>query len=293
MIKNLLYSLFLHFLLLLLVYANFNLKNVNENKSSEISLSLIALSGTEDSKKNKISADDAELKKTDETPKAESAQEPKSVQQSKKNKVRAEPKKMAKSKPSKSVAKPVITDSAPSFKEVEKVEEKQQDTTKSKEEKVINENTDDEKSAETKKEKDLGSEKKFEQEQESDKKKNTSDDEEQDSANNLENLDLSVREKFNIHSQLKRCYSRAVLESGTSGKSKILIKVTINQDGVMDSDIDDTIDIDRYNDPKDSGYKIAVDNSRRAIDLCSPLRNLPVDKYDVWKEVVLEFGDIL
>ena len=54
MIKNLLYSLFLHFLLLTVIYANFNLKNIEENKTSEIAVSLISLNGSEDSSKTKL-----------------------------------------------------------------------------------------------------------------------------------------------------------------------------------------------------------------------------------------------
>jgi hypothetical protein len=72
-------------------------------------------------------------------------------------------------------------------------------------------------------------------------------------------------------------------------KTKILIKVRVSEDGYIDSDLDEAIDIDRYNDPAETLYKIGVDNVRRALDLCSPLRNLPLDKYDIWKEVVLEF----
>jgi hypothetical protein len=36
-------------------------------------------------------------------------------------------------------------------------------------------------------------------------------------------------------------------------------------------------------------YKIIIDNIKRALDLCSPLRNLPIEKYDSWKEIILQF----
>jgi hypothetical protein len=36
-------------------------------------------------------------------------------------------------------------------------------------------------------------------------------------------------------------------------------------------------------------YKIVIDNIKRALDLCSPLRNLPIEKYDSWKEIILQF----
>ena len=53
MIKNLLYSLFLHFLLLLAIYANFDLKTVDESKTSEVSVSLVAINGDDTSNKTK------------------------------------------------------------------------------------------------------------------------------------------------------------------------------------------------------------------------------------------------
>ena len=43
MIRNTLYSLFLHFLLLLLIYANFNLKTIDESQITDISISLLEI----------------------------------------------------------------------------------------------------------------------------------------------------------------------------------------------------------------------------------------------------------
>ena len=41
-------------------------------------------------------------------------------------------------------------------------------------------------------------------------------------------------------------------------------------------------DFEKYNDPKEIDFHIAVDNARRALSLCSPIRNLPEDKYEIW-----------
>ena len=49
MIKNLLYSLFLHFLFLLVIYSSFSTPEFDENKANEISVSLITISGKQDS----------------------------------------------------------------------------------------------------------------------------------------------------------------------------------------------------------------------------------------------------
>lgn len=290
MIKNILYSLFLHFLLLLLVYANFNLKNINEDKASEISVSLIAISGSQEFDQSKISKDTTTLKKPDSV-KKESTKTAKSEKESQKNKVASLPQKKSKSKPTKSVSKPADTKNASPVKEVEKPEPKPQEIRQNKPDDVNKENPEDKKITEPKKDQDIGAEKPEPTRQDSDNKKDSGTETAAAQINNLENIDLSVREKFNIQSQLQRCYYRAVSESGFHIKDSILIPVSINEEGVINSDIDDAIDLERYNNAKDPNYKIMIDNARRALELCSPIRNLPLDKYEIWKNVILEFGD--
>lgn len=288
MIKNLLYSLFLHFLLLLAIYANFNLKNIEENKSSEIAVSLIALDGSETSNNTKPSSEEKSEKKP-ETAAAKPSEEAKSEKKSPKNKVKEQPKKMAKSKPAKSLTEPIKEEKTAEFKQEQKPEEVQKETDKIKEDKEVNEHQDEEQNNASRKENDSGSKKKFEEEKEASDNKNAANNA-GSMVNNLENIDLSAREKFNIQSQLKRCYARAIDETKLESNLKVLVKVKVSEEGYIDSDIDDTLNNERYNNPKETNYKIAIDNARRAIDLCSPLRNLPLDKYDIWKEVMLEFG---
>lgn len=290
MIKNILYSLFLHFLLLLLVYANFNLKTISNNKSNEISVSLISISGNEDANKSKT-AQDAITEKAPEVAKKEAAKEAESQKESSKNKVASLPKRMAKARPTKSVAKPVSKESAEAVKEVEKPEDQPQESGKEKRDEIDNQNLEDKKTNEPRKDQDVGSEKKSDQKKDADSKENVSANSEAKQAQSLENVDLSAREKFNIQAQLKRCYSRAISETNFHNKTRIMVEVSINEDGVIESDIDDLVDMKKYNDPKEVNYKIAIDNARRAIDLCSPIRNLPVEKYEIWKEIVLDFGD--
>lgn len=107
-----------------------------------------------------------------------------------------------------------------------------------------------------------------------------------------EGSDLSAREKLNIQLQIKSCYKRAVQESRLDSKIKVLVKILISQEGYIENDVNDMIDIKKYNDPEQKDYKIVIDNIRRALDLCSPLRNLPVGKYEVWKEVILQFDPV-
>lgn len=100
---------------------------------------------------------------------------------------------------------------------------------------------------------------------------------------------LSIRETINIQSQIKMCYKRAIEESGFESKMKIIIKISISKDGYIENDLDEMIDLDKYNNPAFKDYKIIVDNIKRAMELCSPLRNLPLEKYESWKEIILQF----
>ena len=291
MIKNFLYSLFLHFVLLLIIYANFNLKKVNDDKTSEIAISMIALNGSENSSDIKQGSAAEKEEKKEEEVKKEEIKQPQSQRKSKKNQIKEQPKKAAKSKPAKSVKKPESKEKIEEFKPEEKEELKQEEANKIKDDKQNNENQDEKKNEVKSKEADLGAKEKSNQEQEQSSKQNAKQGETIDLANSVESMDLSAREKFNIHTQLKRCFRRAIDETKLSSKMRVIVKVNISEDGYIDSDIDDLIDIQRYNDPKEINYKIAIDNVKRAINLCSPLRNLPLDKYDIWKEAILEFDE--
>ncbi len=291
MIKNLLYSLFLHFLLLTVIYANFNLKNIEENKTSEIAVSLISLNGSEDSSKTKLDSALETKEKLDSKEKKQILENPKSQKKSPKNKVTKHPEKLAKSKPSKSITQSVIQEKNSKFKQEVTSEKIQEESDKNKKDDVKNEEKDEEENNILQKEKNLGSKEKFDEEEESDEQKNLAESDQRNIANSIENIDLSAREKFNIQSQLKMCYRRAIDETKLSSKIKISAKLSISEEGYIESDLEDLIDMARYNNPKEAGYRISVDNVRRAIDLCSPLRNLPLEKYEIWKEIILEFNN--
>jgi len=105
----------------------------------------------------------------------------------------------------------------------------------------------------------------------------------------LENLQLSAREKFNIQSQLRACYKRATINVAKSNYTA-LVKVVILPDGTIDFDAEKIIDSKRYN-AKDQNYKNRMDTVLQTFELCSPLRNMPSDKYEIWREFTIEFGD--
>ncbi|OFW81425.1 MAG: hypothetical protein A2887_03895 [Alphaproteobacteria bacterium RIFCSPLOWO2_01_FULL_40_26] len=292
MIKNLLYSLFLHFILLLIIYTNFNLKKINEDKTTEIAVSLIALNGDENASNIKpVGKNDEEEKETKTETTKEEIKKPQSQKKSKQDKVREKQQKETLSKPAKSIKKSLSQEKIQEFQRQEKEDQKQEEAPRIKEDKISNENQDSKNNDTPNQNQEIGAKQKSSEEQEENSKKNITQNETIDLANSLENMDLSAREKFNIHLQLKRCFRRAIDETKLSSKMKVIIKVIISQDGYIGSDIDELIDVKRYNNPQEINYKIAIDNVKRALNLCSPLRNLPLDKYDVWREAILEFDE--
>jgi hypothetical protein len=105
----------------------------------------------------------------------------------------------------------------------------------------------------------------------------------------IEQSGLSTKEKTNILSQLKMCYNRAISENKQKSSLGIIIKINISKDGFIESDLNSQIDLNRYHNSNQQEYKKLIDNVIKALDLCSPLRNLPTDKYDIWKELILQF----
>lgn len=263
MIKNLLYSLFLHFLLLLSIYISFNLKTPKKTNDSEVFISLVKMPLYKPPTNKKKNPPKANIKPKEIFDKKKIKKKIKKALQKIKEVKKTEvvPEKKPKKKPKKKTRKKVK-----SKKRLKPFKQKELKTVKK-----------------TVKEKDNVPEKK--QEEKPSKKV-------AEKATELENLDLSAREKLNMRSQLKRCYSRAIREADFSSKTMISIVIQIDEYGYIESNLDTILDEKRYNDPEESSYKLAVDNIRRTINLCSPLRNLPTDKYDIWKKITLDFGSI-
>lgn len=271
MIKNLLYSLCLHSLLALAIYSSFQLKNFDEKKTDEIAISLIAMDNrNENSVAPKASS---ELQK-----------KPADSQIAKQKEEVAKPEVQEKSpkKPAAKPVKPANVKPIPKTLEPEKKPEFQQKTEDSKTvpEPEAAQVHEDKKIPETEVKKEVA-------ETEPGKK----DSQTSELPGGLENLGLSAREKFNIQSQFRGCFRRAISQTKTSSRIKVVIKVNISKEGYVESDIDKLINPEYYNDPNDTRYRNSIDNVRRALEICSPLRNLPLDKYEIWKEVILEFDE--
>jgi outer membrane biosynthesis protein TonB len=295
MIKNLLYSIFLHSLLLAIIYANFNLRNYRQDEVIKVAVNLVAIDGSIiDVKKNNSEpekkAEEAPKKDEDKKPKIKDDQTPKSPKKSNKDQVKKPPKKAveAKNKKVKENKKPANIDNKNNQFKKPKEDKKDPKTELNKEDQKLDEKEAEIESDSQNKKEDLGVKKETPEETPAEEK-----DEaiaaNADNINSLQNINLSLREKFNIQSQLRVCYKRAIKENGKDSQIKVTVAVNIAEDGSMAPNFDDVIDEAKYK--QDSKYKIAIDNAKRALELCSPLRNLPLDKYDIWKEVLLEFDE--
>ncbi|AZL15437.1 TonB C-terminal domain-containing protein [Rickettsiales endosymbiont of Stachyamoeba lipophora] len=105
-----------------------------------------------------------------------------------------------------------------------------------------------------------------------------------DSSNYNESDPLSLSEMDAIRSQIEKNWN---VPAGAKDAKDLIIKlnITINPDGevtsvkILDTNFNGT----------STFYKAAAESAVRAVYRASPIQNLPVNKYDSWKEVVLTF----
>ena len=109
----------------------------------------------------------------------------------------------------------------------------------------------------------------------------------------IKTIGLTNREKFNLYSQIKSCFQRAIEEKGQESSQRILVKIKISKSGFITSDISDLEEMIEFKEINKEQFKIAVYNAKRAIEICNPLRGLPKDKFTIWKEVILDFSQTL
>ena len=236
MIKNLLYSAFIHVILLLVVYLSFTSEHKIDLTTEEFLISAIII----EEKTKKINTPPKKIEKTE----------------------------IVKAKEEKANDKPKI---------VEKIEEKKKPKIKKqkKKAKIKPKPKPKKKPKKEIKEKEL-------------KKLPPRPTHEFNPENDIENLNLTTREKFNLKTQFKRCYIWATKESKYKNKVKIKFSINISEYGLVESNISKILDQTRYKDDKD--YKKSVDNATRTIELCSPIRNLPNNKFDMLREINIEIG---
>ncbi len=106
----------------------------------------------------------------------------------------------------------------------------------------------------------------------------------------ISGLNLSNREKFNLYSQIKSCFQRAIAKSEVKSKEKILVKINIDQNGYIKSDINELEEMIKYKEQNQEDFAASVENAKMALEMCNPLRGLPLEKYEIWQEIILEFS---
>lgn len=99
-------------------------------------------------------------------------------------------------------------------------------------------------------------------------------------------LPLSLSETDAIRGQFIPCWNMPA-GSKDAASLAVRVKVTLQQDGTV---LTATLAPDqqsRYN--SDTFYRAAADSAVRAVHKCSPLKNLPPEKYGTWKEMEINF----
>ena len=103
------------------------------------------------------------------------------------------------------------------------------------------------------------------------------------------NSTLSKRETFNIQAQFRACYQRALAESNQKPMAPIIVKINLNKDGYIITNLDNIIDKVQYQQNKN--YQNSIDNVKKMIEFCNPIVNLAKEKYSIWQEIVLQLNE--
>lgn len=97
---------------------------------------------------------------------------------------------------------------------------------------------------------------------------------------------LSISEIDAIRQQISKCWSPPI-GAKDAGEMVVSLRINIDPDGTVTKV--GMVNGGKYN--SDPFYKAAADAARRAVlnPRCNPLKNLPTDKYERWKEIELNF----
>ena len=96
---------------------------------------------------------------------------------------------------------------------------------------------------------------------------------------------LTMSEIDAIRTQIQRCWN-VPAGARDARDLKIQIRFVLNRDGSLRGDPEI---VDRQRASSDPFYRTAAESARRAVLQCSPLKNLPPDKYDRWRDIELTF----
>ena len=99
-------------------------------------------------------------------------------------------------------------------------------------------------------------------------------------------LPLSISERDAIRSQFVQCWRMPA--GAKAGESlAVRIKVEVLEDGTVKTAAISSDQQSRYG--SDTYFRAAADSALRAVHKCSPLKNLPQDKFKSWSEMELTF----
>ena len=99
-------------------------------------------------------------------------------------------------------------------------------------------------------------------------------------------LPLSISEKDAIASQFVKCW-RLPAGSANDSSLRVSVDVWLRPDGSVIKAHLTSDQRGKYN--ADNVFRAAADSALRAMHMCSPLKNLPTNKYNSWKEMRLNF----
>jgi len=97
---------------------------------------------------------------------------------------------------------------------------------------------------------------------------------------------LSMSEIDAIRQQIQQCWNPPI-GAKDAGNLIINLRINIAEDGTV-TKVELDSDESRYN--SDSFFKAAADSAMRAVHKCSPLKNLPSDKYSTWSDITMTFN---
>jgi len=98
-------------------------------------------------------------------------------------------------------------------------------------------------------------------------------------------LPLSMSEKDAIRNQFQKCWD---VPAGARDAYNLVVTlhIEVNEDGSV-TKAELAHDESRY--ASDSFFRAAADSAIRAVQRCSPLKDLPADKYGNWRDMELTF----
>ena len=99
-------------------------------------------------------------------------------------------------------------------------------------------------------------------------------------------LPLSISERDAIRSQFVQCW-RVPAGAKDGASLAVRLKIELQQDGTVKSAVISPDQDTRY--ASDAFFRAAADSALRAVHKCSPLKNLPQEKYGSWSSMELNF----